>query len=163
MLFFSVSVRLFFFIRRHFFNVYLELSFGPWQLFHLPAYLRFDLVPCRFIAVSVFMFILTVSPVLSPVCSGRPPPCLCPSVFVLFSYTLLVRYTLGPPSTLFPYAHSHVLLDCERHATHRHLLADKNDVTSLNSILGLTEGIQRLAAFITASHAFEKPPALPPE
>jgi ribonuclease HI len=58
---------------------------------------------------------------------------------------------------------SHVLLDCVRHITHRHLLADKNNVTSINSILGSTEGIQRLATFITASHAFEKPPTLPPE
>jgi hypothetical protein len=57
----------------------------------------------------------------------------------------------------------HILLDCKSHTTHRHLLADKNNVISINSILGSTEGIQRLAAFIAASHAFEKPPTLPPE
>ena len=56
---------------------------------------------------------------------------------------------------------SHVLLDCERHTTHRHLLADWNNITSLNSILGSEKGIRRLAAFITASNAFEKPPTPP--
>ena len=56
---------------------------------------------------------------------------------------------------------AHVLLDCERHEIHHHLLANHNNVVSLNSILGSGKGIQRLATFIAASHAFDKPPSPP--
>ena len=52
----------------------------------------------------------------------------------------------------------HILLECTTHNEHRHILADDNGNIQLGDILGSVKGIERLARFITATGAYNKPP-----
>ena len=52
----------------------------------------------------------------------------------------------------------HILLECTIHNEHRHILADDNGNTRLGDILATAKGIERLARFITATGAYNKPP-----
>jgi len=53
---------------------------------------------------------------------------------------------------------NHILLECTIHNEHRHILADANGTTCLSDILATAKGIERLARFITATGAYDKPP-----
>jgi ribonuclease HI len=52
----------------------------------------------------------------------------------------------------------HILLECTVHEEHHHILTDANGATRLEDILATAKGIERLARFITATGAYDKPP-----
>jgi hypothetical protein len=64
----------------------------------------------------------------------------------------------GCPCGAILQTREHVLLNCEEHETHRHLLTDEEGTLSLEAILSTGKGLERLATFIEASGAFSKPP-----
>jgi hypothetical protein len=53
---------------------------------------------------------------------------------------------------------NHIMLDCIKHETHRPDLRNKHGVLEIRELLGTPGGILRLAAFIAATNAFDKPP-----
>lgn len=56
----------------------------------------------------------------------------------------------------------HILLECEQHEQHRHLLEDKDGNVDIKDLIGSTSGIMRLANFIAAADAYDKPPPAQP-
>jgi ribonuclease HI len=53
---------------------------------------------------------------------------------------------------------NHIILDCVKYETHRPNLGNKHGVLEIRELLGTPGGILRLAAFIAATKAFDKPP-----
>ncbi|KAF8312782.1 hypothetical protein DL93DRAFT_2059692, partial [Clavulina sp. PMI_390] len=57
----------------------------------------------------------------------------------------------------------HVILRCRTHAPHRKLLQDDKGRIVMKDLLGTPQGITRLAEFLAASNAYDKPSdAAPP-
>lgn len=56
----------------------------------------------------------------------------------------------------------HLLLECELHEPHRHLLDDEDGDRDLKQLLGFPSGIMRLADFIATTDAYDKPPPAQP-
>ncbi len=52
----------------------------------------------------------------------------------------------------------HILTSCTYYDAHRHLLEDDSGTIRLSDVLATTKGINRLANFIKASGAYDKPP-----